>query len=740
MRLKYGELRNFRQHDELAVNVTGNLVGIVGPNGHGKSNLLASIQWALTGDVPGVTREKLLRWGATEGYALWQFEHNGNEITVCRGVGEGPTWIKVNDGKKTQGITKVNQVLMDVAGLDKDVGRTIFVQQKMLDQVLFDLPSKREQAFQRLCGMGDAAKINRDLGNFIATRLQDMPDFALQIAEMQRQRTEAEVSIEAAQTQLNGLLASAPAEPSSQLQARAAQYDVAIPCLTRISEQSTNAARLQAAVSPIETEIAALKQDGADTPLKLLDDEIAKLRLVVTKAAAYEKAHNDLVAAQAAAQALGEPPATAEQLAALREQRDAVMAAAAQTSSRLAMYKQLLQALGSPAVVLTNCPVCGSAIQDKQQAINHLNQLVAGEQTAWSDVNPKCSAAETSVLRMQTAIQSHLTQQSAVSQRVQMTQAALANLQMSGDLAQVKTQAAGAAAEIATVTSLRDDIATKQQRLTLLTGQLTATLSQLATSRQAQTQAIQQFNQFVAGLITGHIGDLTDMAEVNRCLGLLTEEKTRVQQAIKLWENYSSQSAYVHGQINQLKATCTRIDNTIKELELRRSQQATFVRVTQTLTNVRDFFHYNNGPHKLATSVLVEMNQDLNMFLQKMNAPFSATAQDAGLTYLCQFHDGRPMPAEGYMEATDLSGGEKAMLAIAFRLASYMMFANKQGLLGLDECTAYLDDNNIANFCELLSTLKGVAKSLDLQLLMSTHERSTIPFMDSVIDLKQMKN
>jgi ABC-type glutathione transport system ATPase component len=191
----------------------------------------------------------------------------------------------------------------------------------------------------------------------------------------------------------------------------------------------------------------------------------------------------------------------------------------------------------------------------------------------------------------------------------------------------------------------------------------------------------------------------------------------------------------LEGQIKQVQGNQIRIDQTLKDLELKRSQQGAFRGVVDTLTSVRDFFHYTNGPHRLSVSILNEMNQDVNMFLQKLNAPYSVTAHDTGLTYLCQFHDGRAMPSTGYMEATELSGGEKVLLAVSFRLASYMMFASKMGLLSLDEPTAYLDDNNIANFCELLNTLKDLARSLNLQLIMSTHERATIPFMDSVIDL-----
>ena len=82
-----------------------------------------------------------------------------------------------------------------------------------------------------------------------------------------------------------------------------------------------------------------------------------------------------------------------------------------------------------------------------------------------------------------------------------------------------------------------------------------------------------------------------------------------------------------------------------------------------------------------------DLTGNVNSFLQKLNAPYAALMDDTDLSYRCPFTDGRAMPPDGPPDASELSGGQKILLAIAFRFASYCMFANKQGLLSLEPVT-----------------------------------------------------
>lgn len=104
------------------------------------------------------------------------------------------------------------------------------------------------------------------------------------------------------------------------------------------------------------------------------------------------------------------------------------------------------------------------------------------------------------------------------------------------------------------------------------------------------------------------------------------------------------------------------------------------------------------------------------------------------VTVRCVFTDGR-VTSEPPPEATMLSGGQKIALAVAFRFAVYTMFSGKLGLLSLDEPTAYLDDETIARFADLLGKVREIAVNSDLQVLISTHEAQLGPVFDQTVEI-----
>ena len=96
------------------------------------------------------------------------------------------------------------------------------------------------------------------------------------------------------------------------------------------------------------------------------------------------------------------------------------------------------------------------------------------------------------------------------------------------------------------------------------------------------------------------------------------------------------------------------------------------------------------------------------------------------------------MPAEP-PPSKELSGGQRMALAISFRFACYEMFSDKLGLLVLDEPTAYLDAQTVDRFGDLLRTIKTIAKNMDLQIIVSTHETAISDAFDSVIHIGASK-
>lgn len=171
MKLKRISLRNYRQHENLDAEFHGHMIMVAGRNGSGKSNFLGAMQFALTGEQPGADKGDLLNWGAAQrgegGYVDLEFELNGTECRIQRRIEKPAVTLRVGEDTYT-GAKKVQEALESL-GIDKDVlKQSVFVRQKEIDAVLFTDPRERELAFQRLIGLGDAAKHNKFLTDYLS--------------------------------------------------------------------------------------------------------------------------------------------------------------------------------------------------------------------------------------------------------------------------------------------------------------------------------------------------------------------------------------------------------------------------------------------------------------------------------------------------------------------------------------------------------------------------------------------
>jgi exonuclease SbcC len=88
--------------------------------------------------------------------------------------------------------------------------------------------------------------------------------------------------------------------------------------------------------------------------------------------------------------------------------------------------------------------------------------------------------------------------------------------------------------------------------------------------------------------------------------------------------------------------------------------------------------------------------------------------------------------------ATRLSGGQKIMLTIAYRLAINFTFATNLGLLCLDEPTVGLDDANLGALEKAFERLKQFSLANGVQIVVVTHEKGISHLFDHTIDLSRV--
>lgn len=843
MKLTGFKFENVFQHESLEYEIKGSLIGIIGPNGAGKSNILNGLRFGLGGDVPGKTKDKLLRWGALEGGVTVNFTHTGSEGqtlagTVFRSVSSNKASLKIGTSVDVTGINKVGEAMATHVGIDKDILDAVFVAQAELDSVLFEQASKREVAFQRLCGLGNTQKIHKTLGQILVQAFPPQPQYdgpiAVAEAELQALKDRG-AQIQTDEMTLGVLLSKYPADvrlQEDQIRARQAMQSAArlLQLEGQIAALNVNCAQYAQNLKDILTQT-----EGID--LANVDARIAQTRDALTKTQHLQRLYATWLTQNTALNGLTPPPVTTEALetmrAALAANQAALQAAQAQreqyaqvrkhrvtlrnlvapnvTQESLAqvksmltemqqalanaranrdLYSQLQTAIANPALTTADCPLCGSAIADLNAVRARLRERLAelaitlAKQPVYDQTAQNYETSAAQLARYQT-------QREQLDQLVKDAEAVLARTtQAVPDDAQLEARLA----ELDKIIGGADDIARRMRELDAAVVQVTRYQTQkesldkavrdaeLALTKEALSVAAgPQLTAEAANLQTQLDGMAAVRKDLERLFTLQTQYKTSLDMAtdqlnaaraehqrinsaeilpfypadlsaqsvaerarlqleladrqITEVATYRTKLATIHGQRDELVAVLGTAERNLDKLRKLRDQQDAYRTVTATLERVRDWFHYGNGPHTVAVSVMTELTANVNSFLERLNAPYRVITEQSDLSYRCVFIDGRPAPPDGPLEAADLSGGEKMMLAISFRLASYCMFANKQGILVLDEPTVYLDSKNITNFCNLLGRIKEVAQSLNLQLIISTHERETLPFFDTVIDL-----
>jgi DNA repair exonuclease SbcCD ATPase subunit len=159
-------------------------------------------------------------------------------------------------------------------------------------------------------------------------------------------------------------------------------------------------------------------------------------------------------------------------------------------------------------------------------------------------------------------------------------------------------------------------------------------------------------------------------------------------------------------------------------------------RASQRVLALKELFHWNALPRDLAEDYLRRAVGGANVLLDQFGANFRVEVGES-LGFLVRMKSsastdgyGQPFPA------ARLSGGEKVIFSLAFRVMVNSMFAGDVGLLVLDEPTAGLDDGNLSCLDNAFDKLRELSSSSGLQVIVVTHEHRLAQLFDRVHELK----
>ena len=699
-------LSNYRQHRDMSVDFDGNLIAIQGSNGAGKSNFLGSIQFALTGEQPGANKKDLVSWGEKDGFVQLEFTHSGSACVIRRSINSAACSITV-DGERTNGAKAVEAVLRDRFAIDKDLFRqVVFVRQAEVDAILFDEPRKRELAFQRLAGLGDTEKMYNVLGGLITkyekpdnydTYLDDavksLDATVARAADLKKKTDEMRAALDAMPPKEDMLAA---------LQGIQGRIGAEKHRATLRSQLEQSKAALASAVVALES----LEKDRHEE--RSVADLEASLELLKNASALrmrfYDAKSKLDSATQDVANAKATDAPTEDEITELEKRWNELSAKAAELESRKATLNEYIAVVNGDG----NCPVCGSELTFD------LSKRLRDELRSVSDelVNVESGIKDaSSYKRKRLELDAKIRAVSVAENRLLMCRDAYesASKELFGKIPEDKVDA------------IEDDLAATRHALE----------ARIAWERSVDeaTRTVDTCRSSIANIETA-LGSGTDESDSAG----LAEQAAVISDGIRRRDEAATMLATFVGTLDATNEQISASEKYIEDLKAKKSDADKIRDRVKTLSTVRQALHYAAIPRSLSQRIVGCLTDGVNGYLDLFSAPFTVEPAKEGVGFVCRFDDGRKLPDE-LPDASFLSGGQKVQLAVAFRFATYELFAQKLGLLVLDEPTAYLDDMAIGRFGDVLKKVMEAAKSMNVQILCATHHRQVSAQADQVIDL-----
>ena len=205
-----------------------------------------------------------------------------------------------------------------------------------------------------------------------------------------------------------------------------------------------------------------------------------------------------------------------------------------------------------------------------------------------------------------------------------------------------------------------------------------------------------------------------------------------VEQARKVLEQVRTMQVDLsnkQSEAGQLKAQVTYLESTVARLSEQLAKEAKDAAWVSVVQQARDALHVSNYPADVMREYTSVINRRIAYYLDILEAEFSFYLDPDTMGFVAKFPDGR------MHEGARLSGAQRVIAGMCFRLALADTFARSVGFLCLDEPSAYMDPDSIQSLQNLFLRLKSFASSQNRQIILITHERAFMSSMDHVIEV-----
>lgn len=707
MRANWLEVKNFgRLRSYRADFGTGGLVAFIGANGVGKSTLALAMKFALTGTIntEGTKDENICQLApSTEpSWVKFCFTHGGATAEITRYLRPSrPAEMLISGGSPhSEEITQDRRVtarVEELLGVDQRIiDDIVMADQGAIFGFLAQTAAKRAEAFAKIFGTDVAEKIWKSIGEHVAS-IRLWPH-----ANLDGIRD----SLQTCRTQLAEVQQNLGDDSSAAVQQRLAAINERYRQATLREQTRARLAQVSEQRAPLQSQLATAQTTETEyrNNVELLETTIKRCEAGVTDAHVLLRSQSHAAAMQQqeanlrraleecrATLAVQEPMPIAnyvQDLPAMQGTIDAVVV-------MIRNYEQLLASF-DPAKGLAACPTCGTSVDNLHDKLQEASRELPAARVHLATLRKQQAdnVNYRQVLREYMSRRSDAAKREMeVSQELQQLQIVLPN----GDVEAARRTITEQSEYEVALRTYRGLLATATANVSRLTGQLT----QLTQTEEHLQQGLRAITE----------------------QGVMSE-LSQEQFALQTWAN---QVATLERELARLTTQRDMWQEQLQQAEVQAQENRLNQAWVERLTGVRDLLHRDAAPAFVAQYNLRLLEQQINAHLELFDAEFRVAASE-GLTFTARFLDGRSQPAGR------LSGGQKVVLALVFRLAVNFMYS-ELGFMCLDEPTAYLDAHHIAGFEPVLNNLRGLATSRGLQCLMITHEQALAHLFDHVVQL-----
>jgi DNA repair exonuclease SbcCD ATPase subunit len=707
MRLRNLKAKNFCVYQNLNIDFSEGIVGIVGSNGSGKSTLVRAWQFLLTGTTDR-NKVRNLTYRSESGTLEGIFEFAGETYVIKRDVVGSSCTLKLPNNEVLKKAEAVNSYLANLLDINPKVfSNHVIIGQGNLDSFLNATPAEFTKELQYLTGTHNCEAL-RDI---ISQRIDKFPKIILNVIPEQINR-----EIEAL----------AAAIISDQEALNLAKIELASIDLTKLERKrdefktyqyrKTRGNQIEGLRKQINLELDTLAQEIK----KLQEDKKLQISELNKSRPLYDDYKLQL--------------ANSQQNKKIVEQRASILA-------QVKVHEKTLTELKA---------VKFSPLVPQEKIV----ELELQEREAYSDVH----AADTFI---NTFKKDRLSVCPTCYQKIDNIDELIKEYSDFKDIAIKRFSETSAAAKLLRDTNqkIQLEMARTKQQIDSSENSLTSlftTLGHLPVCEVMDEESIKSLTTFIATF--ENLEKIKNESEL-LCSAKTTKFESLVKNRAYLDEEYQNlgdltqkfnetQLIEIDSQITTYRILQNKITsltdlisykssqagelrNKLVDIEETKKRQERCDQFKVLLEKSKSLLHRDNVPRLVIQSYLARINNSYNKFLQILNFPFSVQITDDLIIVFFNQHGDQ-------IFSDELSGGQKMLCSIAFRLAICEQFAQNLGLLVLDEPTAFVDEDNVRYVAEILNNIKSYIKSAGMQIIVVTHDRNLEPVFDQTINVDQL--